>query len=259
MNALSIIAHSMRQFTGNIGAAIRISLPLFAIANAISLYLFPAWALTAQQPDGQPPLVSASVWTRNGILFAIHGGAALWIAVAWHRYLLLAERGNGLFPRFYPARMAVYLVGCLALLLVAGIGFVFATAAVLTLPALLGHFSNVPPLVAAVVMFGAAAPIGILMLRLMTALPGIAVGDQALRPVWDATRDQWQTFLALLAMLVAAAALILGVAHLLTSAIPLVGLLYALAAKWIALMFSLTLITTLYGHYAQKRLPDVGA
>lgn len=100
----------------------RISLP--TLIQTIILVAFGFFAMR----NVAAPSVAFGVGFFSGMVVAFI--ATLWIAVAWHRFVLLNEAPQGLLPAFKGDRVMAYLLRMLAYL---GISLVF-----------LGSFSDLP-------------------------------------------------------------------------------------------------------------------
>ena len=89
---------------------------------------------------------------------------------------------------------------------------------------------------------------------LATALPAMAVDQPAsFTAGWEATQGQNDTFIGLAVISVAAmfASAIVGL-YILGGIMPLF-ILWTIAFNWFATMVGLSILTTLYGHYIEKR------
>ena len=163
------------------------------------------------------------------------------IAVNWHRYVLLNEP-VGWLPQVRMDRILAYFGTAL---LVGIITFVVATVIVLVAGALgaIGWLIGIPLFV---VVFA-------LSLRLSTALPGAALGQGGgLSGSMAATTGATGTLIAL-TLIYFGASILVGIVVGLLSMIPLLGVLINLGFQWIAMLVGLSILTTLYGHYVEKR------
>ena len=89
--------------------------------------------------------------------------------------------------------------------------------------------------------------------RLSASLPGAALENGAgIGDTWRATEGTLGTFLmatVLLVVLGVLLGLLMGVLML----IPVIGFLIYIALQWFLTMFTLSLLTTVYGYYIEKR------
>ena len=104
---LAILVHSVRQVFGNLAAAVRISGVLFAVIAVISVLGTPA-----------DPASAGSNLGLLLILAIVSVLISLWIAVAWHRYVLLREGGNTPLPAFRGDAIGRYFVNGLLVALI---------------------------------------------------------------------------------------------------------------------------------------------
>jgi len=176
---------------------------------------------------------------------------ALWAsaAVNWHRHVLASEP-VGWLPRVRAGRVVSYLLRCA--LIGIGLAMVLGVAALplCVLPAVQGTLGTV--------MGGAfALLVGAIGLssywRISVALPGAALdGGASLAEVWGATEGSFWTMLALV-LIVLGFSVALGALSGLLSLIPVLGLVADLVGQWVIAMLGLSLLTTVYGHFIEKR------
>src|SRR5690606_37356363 len=114
---VKIFVHAVRLVFNNLGDAVRIS---------AVLYLVPVVLAGLMLGDADP--ASPSPTWPVGLLLAIAAIAgAFWVAVAWHRFILLDERTAGLLPAFNGSRVLSYF-GYSLLLALIGIPIVFGAS-----------------------------------------------------------------------------------------------------------------------------------
>ena len=106
MKAVQIFTHAFRQVLGNLEAAIRISGLLFLVQ------FLAGWALISRRFPDEAALKAAALsgqfpWFTVLISAVISLVAGLWIAVAWHRYVLVIEK-PGVLPVFHGDRILAY-------------------------------------------------------------------------------------------------------------------------------------------------------
>lgn len=247
---VSLFVHSVRLVLGDWRNALRISGLLYLI------YAVPALILALLFPAPiQPEQVLAAVGA-GGVVAVVTGILAIvafvWIAVAWHRYVLLDEMPAGRFPDFNSSRLLSY--GGYSLL-IALIGFVlsFVVSAVVGIVA-------IPLLsVVGVVITGLLAVAAILIVgyRLAPILPAVAIGKPlTLGQAWAATKNANGPIIVL-AIVSAIAALVIDIpAFILVMAGPIGGflaVLWTLVTGWVKMIVGVSILTTLYGHYVEGR------
>ncbi|OLP60055.1 hypothetical protein BJF93_10815 [Xaviernesmea oryzae] len=181
----------------------------------------------------------------------------LWIAVAWHRFVLLNEPFS-LLPTFRGRRIAAYFgwalgitVFCWLMLAVPlMLVLIFAGDLVSNIMTsagqglLLAWLLSVPVFLAWLVI----------LLRLSTALPGVALGEPiSLGHIWRQTRGAGLTYLGVLLL----TTIVLAIAQIVPTLFSLVssatGILGVLIYDWFATMLSISVLTTLYGYYIERR------
>jgi hypothetical protein len=246
---VSLFVHSVRLVLGDWRNALKISGLLYLI------YAVPAliFALLFPVPT-QPAQAMAALGSGGflGVITAILAVVAfVWIAVAWHRYVLLDEMPSGQFPEFNSSRLLSY--GGYSLLIgVIGFALSFVVSAIVGIVAipLLGMVG------AYIMALLALAAVLIVGYRLAPMLPAIAIDKPlTLRQAWDATKNA-NTAIIVLAVLSAIAAVVIDIpAIILASAGPLafLGVLWTLATGWVKMIVGVSILTTLYGHYVEGR------
>ncbi len=255
MLAGKIYMHSLRQVLGNIGPALRISLVptalQYGLMFAISRTSLPdPPALETAMRSGHPPLLPLAAITLVSIF------CGTWIAVDWHRFVLLGEQPKGWVPTLMGERMLTYF-GRSLLIVMAPIAVELALVVPLFLVS--GAVGLVArPLAALVMTVGLFAFIGVLatvLFRLSTILPAAALGaDSRLRAAWGATRGQNGTLLGLAALYVLSVlALTVPQAFFAEIGLLIFAVAWQVAAGWAAAMLLLSIFTTLYGHFVQNR------
>lgn len=243
MKAWQIFTHSVRQVFGNLQAALRVSWAIFLAEMALSV-LFGAsgfsMPLSAQSAPADMLL--------TGLMACALLLGSLWIAVAWHRYVLLVEEPQRLLPPFHGRPMLDYLLKSLGIaLVIVLIGVVMSLLSALLLVPLLG------PLAGSLSIFAVLIPCLVVGYRFSAILPAAALG----RPIrftagWEATVGESGVMFGL-AAISTFATLLLSLPGLILGPIPVLGLLWELASGWVQLMVGISMLTTLYGHYIEKR------
>lgn len=245
-----MFVHSVRLVLSDWRNALKITGLLYLIYAVPTLLL----GLLFPQPT-QPEQAAAAVLSAApaGLLTLILAIVAfVWIAVAWHRYILLDEMPAGQFPEFNGQRMTSYglysigigILGFLASLVLAAI------VGLVTVP-LLGVVGGV---ITSIVAIAAAL---IIFYRLAPLLPAVAIGKQlTLGQAWEATNGA-NVPIIILAVLSAIAAVVIDIpAFVLAMAGPIGGflaLLWTLATGWVKMLVGVSILTTLYGHYVERR------
>ena len=256
--AFQIIRHAFRMVFGNFGQALRLSVgPLliaaiiiYGLASALDIG-FVSIAFMFMNPAAADPLIAFF------ILVALVVGAfvSAWVAVSWHRFILLEEYTNWL-PAWRQRPVGAYLLTSL------GIGFwVFLATFLVSL--LFGVLIAVLQLqnsavAAAVVGFAVGALTSYVWFRLALSLPALSIGrSMKLRQSFDETIKVSATIWNVVFILIA----INAIANVATGFVAPGSLRIQLALDglvfWVNFMVGLSVLTTFYGHLIEDReLPN---
>ena len=176
---MAILRHSIRLVLNNLNAALRISAVLYFGPAVVLLLVYATMGVPTQENMAQVGVLSGLI----GLVAAI---GILWIAIAWHRYVLLDELPDGPIPPFRGDSILRYfgyslLIGLISLLAIVVVGFVGAPLIAMT-----GGFLPIVLLVALATIF----VVLIVNYRLSAVLPGTAVGKPvSLGAAWRATSN----------------------------------------------------------------------
>lgn len=244
MTGWKIFSHSVFLLNHNLKDAVRISSPLI-VMMVISMVMGGADIAAG---DVLNPNAQAS---PNILLQLATGIAGLWVAVAWHRFVLLEERG-GIVPTFHGRQMVSYFLVFLFItiaLFVIGFSLGFCLGFLI---ALLGGTSTVFMPVLMIVLFIAFLWI---FYRLSPMLPAAALGQRiGPKTAWNATAPisvsvLWAAILLIIFMVVGGAAAVFIVMQV--SA--LIGILTLGVVQWAATMAGISILTTIYGVAVEGR------
>jgi hypothetical protein len=256
LSAGSCIRHAVSSVRNNIAYAFRTSWPWYAVFVPVIVALS-AWldSATGGNPEAKPVLTLLI----NLLITLITLLAFAAIAVNWHRYILLDEvpRGRDIF-RLDEKTWRYF--GNLLLISLAAL----AAGAIIGVPlgivgGLLGAFDGFVILIIIVVL----PVIGVLALRMGVKLPAVALSrsDFLMRDAWSVTSGNNLPILLifLFELIVAlAAGLALGALALAANAIHgtlgiAVGFGLQLVVNWVFTIFSITVLTSLYGFFVEGR------
>lgn len=235
-----IFTHSLRLVWANLGVAFRISAVLY-IVSAVFQVLAQTSDFGAIE-NGVPSTDGGGLQLISTVVSII---TSLWIAVAWHRYILLEEVPEGLLPNWHGARMMAYF-GRSLLIGLTMLGVILLSA----LPMLAG-IQGV--LGSAIITFGAIFSI-FLFYRLCAVLPSAAMGEPlTLAEAGRATEGNTGTIVVLVLCMIGGVFLLMIPAAILAPIGLVLSLVYMIGAQWFMTMFGISIFTTFYGHFIEKR------
>lgn len=244
MKSVDIFVHSVRQVFGNLPEALRISGVLFGVQAAAGLAIGPLDP--AAMGTGEVSIVGLL------LVLVITLVTSLWIAVAWHRYVLLQEQPGALVPAFRGDRVAGYFGYSLVIALIL---IPVAMGLALAIGLVAAPFMTAEPSMGAAILVGLLVYVPLVMIgyRLSVVLPAAALGEPlGLGEAWATTRGETGVMLGLAVISVACAIAIQVPVMFLLGDGPL-AMVWQVAAQWVAVMVGASILTTLYGHYVQKR------
>lgn len=248
---VNLFMHSVRLVLGDWRNALRVTGLLYLI------YALPALILGLMAPQPKPGASASELAAAMGSLAPVGIITTLllavvyvWLAVTWHRYILLNEQPSGQLPTFHRSEILAYAGNAILLVLIM-IAFSIVVGLVLSPLLLLG-------VVGAIIM-----PIVFLSLalivdyRLGLVLPSRAIGQRlTFGESWAATKGQSGTILVL-AIVSAVAAVVLSIPGMVLAFLPGIGgilsLIWQIATGWVTLVVGVSILTTLYGVYIEKR------
>ncbi|SIS51774.1 hypothetical protein SAMN05421759_101166 [Roseivivax lentus] len=243
MKAWDIFSHSVRLVWRNRWDALRISGALYA-AYAVVQVLFLGSFDAGPTAGGDMTDIDPSEASGMVVAILLQFAITLWIAVAWHRFVLLEEYPGGWLPRFHGGAILSYLWRSIV------IGF--AIALVIVLPATL--VATIAPVLSVFAILAGLFFAIVFGFRLAPALPAAAMGTQVgFKEAWDATRGETGTAIALAFIGVFAAILIQMPIFVIAALSEGLGNIAFIVVNWFVTLVSASVLTTLYGHYVQGR------
>lgn len=251
MKGWQIFIHSVRLVFSNIEAAFKVSLLPYALSG-LAFVFFGAQA-TALMRDASPEVLvaaSSNLWLGYFIYLIVSITAALWIAVSWHRYVLLEEYPTSWIPTFHGAAIMTYFGrGFLIGLAVAAV--LMVTFAVLGLA--LGWMGSGGILLTGVISF---AVVSYVFYRLCPVLPSAAINQpMTFGEAWKATEDSGST-IGVLVLLLILSSMVVNLPNQIGGADTVIGIIYSLVVGWFLMMIGSSVLTTFYGHFIEGRAID---
>lgn len=251
MKGLSIFLHSVRLVLNNLDVALRVSAVLYLVSAIVELYVALNFTpqLEAFDPDAGVNL-DPSVIPAFFLSFAVALVTATWIAVAWHRYVLLEEVPVGWLPKWHGGAFLSYIWRSVLL------AFVVVGAAMISMIPI-GLLGTILPLLAPVFPLFSVAIGAYVFFRICPVLPAAAIGSpMTMSGAWAATRGAGGAILGLVLISVAASLVLQVPQWLSDNPTGAVSLLYGVVITWIATMIGISVFTTFFGHYVEGRSID---
>ena len=256
-----IVFYSIRQLLGNGSAALRIfllpTMLTFAFINYFQLNcIFSGPAIDQAIRGGYFP------WFATTALFVVSELLFLWCAVAWHRFVLLNEAPSLPLLPLRVGRAMAYFRRSLWTLLLALVPFLVLGVIAGLIFAVLGRQAFAPAskvyhptIFTALSTFAIDCLVGAVFLRVLTSLPAAALGvPGSVKETWAATRSQLPTLLIISGSLLLfkhVTTWLMQAASVGTETAS--GAAIRVTVYWVTWMFGLSLLTTLYGYYIEKR------
>lgn len=242
MKGYQIFLHSVKQVLGNFGPAIRISGILFLVQMIVMFAV--GRSGVAEAIHGAQTMEPRHAGLTF-LMFLVTLVSSLWIAVAWHRYILRVEEPQSILPAFHGQRLLAYL------------GYSLLIGLIMIIPAILlsmvaGMLATAGGMIGVLLgLLVMLVPIFLLTLRLCAALPAAALGEPlGLRGAWDATQGATVDFLVL-AIIAGVASFILDL-PMMVLGMPL-AMGWGVISAWLKTMVGASILTTIYGHYVERR------
>ncbi len=252
MLSWQILRHSMNMVFNNFGVALRISIPLIG-AMVLTLLLFGREVVMGQTGlDMMNPQPYDAVNEGKVFLAAmIEAFAVLWVAVAWHRYILLEETPTGTLPAFNGSRMLSYfghglLLAVVVIAVFAGFGLVGGL--------IMATGSSILVVAGGAIMIVGGLAVNVVAARLYVVLPAAAIGrSMKLSAAWEATKGYAGAIIAAYVFFILIAIVIGIIVGLSTAFLGIVGMIFVIALNVILTMIGISFLTTIYGVAIERR------
>ena len=253
--AFQIIRHAFAMIFGNLGQALRVSVGPYVMLIGIFAVVFGALGISADldqialagrvQPD-QIGLSAGEAFFAVLVLLTSTLFIAAWVAVAWHRFILLEEY-SGLLPAVSGRPIWPYIARTL---LCALIMFVLALGGLLIL-SVVGIISALLMAILGIVL---TVLLSVVWFRIGVSLPSVAVGKPVtVGDAWNATSPVSGTIFGIV-MIIVVVNFVVGVATQgLYGLSPILGMVVDIFVQWVTLMVGVSVLTTLYGHLIEGR------
>ena len=251
-----IFVHSFRQVFGNLGGALRVS-ALLTIVQVGVMMTIGKEMMVDQETMMRMMQTGAFPWGRMVIVWIVLLVTWLWIAVGWHRFVLLEEEAS-VVPPLRVDRMLGYLgKSILITLLLMVVAVPLGMVAGMLIGPMLVKATSGGAAIFALGLFALVVylPLAVIGLRLSSVLPGVALEPgMPLFKGWEATRGQTGTILILAVILVAFSIGLQYLASLaFTDPFSLPAIVVNGIVQWFVGMVGVSILTTLYGHFVEGR------
>ncbi len=247
--AIDLLRHAIKMILDNIGEAIKAS------AVPVLLLFLLAVVFGSQIPVIDPSMTPEELAAID--LGPVFGNMAImivgylilfgWLAVTWHRFILLGEYPKPV-PAFAGKNLGAY-IGQLVIL------FLILIVVGLVVALLGGLVTTIVPIFGALVGAVLVVLLGIVYLRLALTLPAVAVGARlGVREAWTITKPHAGTFVGIFFLLVLLR-IVMALPGLVMASIGLglVAVALNLLASWFTMIVGVGILTTLYGHIVEGR------
>ena len=250
-----IFQKSLNQIFYNFGDAIKLTAVLYLLMTLlnviISKYMLGILNLDEIQgmKNAEEIALTPQYWLTMLGLIIVNVFFSAWVAVIWHRFMLLGEGPVSFMPTFRADNVLGYIVKSLILGLVLMAAMIPAMIVLVVLgmvsPALM---TFAPIFVGMYLVF--------ISFRISLILPAKAIGKEMLvSQSWNATGSAGMAvLLAAILMGVFTAVLQAISQYLITNAV--LKLVIGSGIGWISLMLGVSILTTLYGHLVEGRSLD---
>jgi len=249
--AWKLILHSFNMVFGNLSEALKVSFGPILIGLLLIGISFFGFGLKldfiSQLEQGRDSNAGAAImFTLLAVI--VMTVVFAWIAVAWHRFVLL-EQYPGMLPAFKGQPIGAYIGKTLVLSLLVAL-VVFVVAFVIGLLTALTASMGLAIFLGVVLGF----VVSYLWLRIGLVLPATALREPLkVSESMAATKPMAGTIFgasAILAILNFVASLIIGQVY---DFADIIAFVLDVAANWVFLMVGISILTTLYGHLIEKR------
>lgn len=249
MQAWNLLRHSFVMLFGNFAIALRLSAVLYAVQAIPNIYFLNFMSGVSDAELESSP----QFWLFGSVNMVILMITGLWVAVAWHRFILSEEIPSGYIPKFQGRRMMAYFGQSLLLgLLIVAIGFGLAFIFIFLVMSQFGYLSQ--PLMTMAVYGAIILLIAPIFFRFAAILPSAALGDRLTwEGAWNATKGSTGSLMLVSLVLWVGLGWVNEHATNLISGSLFLLVLWTIPFQWVFLMIHISILTTLYGHYVEKR------
>jgi hypothetical protein len=255
MFGVNIFLHAVLMVRNNLATALRVSAgPMLLLLVVVLVFgtgfILTGEDMTSRMQAGTYPVFGVFLTTLTMIV------TGLWVAVAWHRFVLREEVPTGLLPHFNSGATGAYIVaGIIFGLVLIAVAIPFALIAGLLFapmamtggePGLVTGFAGV------LILY---LPIAYVGYRISPILPSAALqARMPLKEAWYATGTSGAAFVVLTVTTVLASYLLGLPGQILPGVL---AVLWAFLVQWATVLVGASILTTIYGHYVEGRALNV--
>lgn len=249
MFGVNIFVHAVTMVLNNLSTALRISVGPMLLVLVMTLVFGTGPAMT---PVGSAQTIQPGAVLGGFLTTIVLIIVSVWVAVAWHRFVLREEVPSGPLPPFNGGAIGAYIWAGIIfglVLFAVAIPFVIIAGILIAPMAISGRE---PGLVAGFIGFLILyLPVAYIGYRISPILPSAALQARIpLKDAWYATGTSGAAFVALTVVSVLAGFLINLPAQILPS---FLAVLWGFLAQWLTVMVGASVLTTIYGHYVEGR------
>ncbi|MEL6914336.1 MAG: hypothetical protein AAFP13_07520 [Pseudomonadota bacterium] len=258
--AISMMSHALRMLWANLGNAARVSVVPLLLMYAVILVVGGGGVFAV---GGGPMMTgdvpSAGLGAGAGLGFFLIGLVVFvvaitgmsWVAISWHRFVLLEEYPSGWMPPFRGAEIRTY-VGKLILLSL--VYFLIAIVPIFVVGAVASGAGEAAGVILGIVGVVVLLPVFLwISFRLSSVLPAAAVDkEMGIGEAWHETQSHSGTIfwfgLCYLAVVIGIQ-IVVGILGL----IPILGFIISIVGSWFVTILGFSALTTVYGVAVEGR------
>ncbi len=254
MQGWKIFTHSLGMVFNNLGAALKISLVLYLINSVVGIYFGSKYGdVLNGMESGYLFLAPQGFWGAWFVTMLIGGITSLWIAVSWHRYILLEENPGTMLPPFNFERILAYFFTSILLgLIIAFVAMIVGMISGVILAGLVSLQNG--PVLQLLLQIMVMGPVIYVFYRLSLSLPAAALGQPVgIGESLKLTKPASGAIIQLMVIGLIAVGVLKLPSLFNSDPSSLLNLVYTHVIGWFIMMGSISVLTTLYGVYAEKR------
>ncbi|HHI69987.1 MAG TPA: hypothetical protein ENJ91_03210 [Rhodobacteraceae bacterium] len=250
MTGWKIFTHSLKMVFGNIDAALRISLVLYLAQQAVGIYFAGKYGQTLKMMEQNMLVIPPSgFWPTLFVMLLVSLVTSLWIAISWHRYVLLEENPRTFIPPVSGERLLAYFGKTVILMLI-----MIAIGAVVGFVVSLLGFAIGPQALEVIVPLILIGTMLYFSYRIGLVFPAVALDKPiGFRESWEITRSAAGAVFQLSVIAIGFAILIRLPGNMAPDSMSVIDMVYSAVMGWIAMMVGVSVLTTLYGVYEEGR------